>query len=67
MYVYVCVCVCVCVWECVCVFTSIHYEGLICLDQLGDQGNRSTMSDLHRYFRMQNLTFLTSHFILLPQ
>ena len=28
--------VCVCV--CVCVFTSIHREGFICLDQLGYQG-----------------------------
>ena len=36
----VCVCVCVCVrlcvfvTTCVCVFTSIHREGFICLDQL---------------------------------
>ena len=35
------VCVCVCV--CVCVFTSIHCEGFICLEQLGLLGNRSTM------------------------
>ena len=35
------VCVCVCV--CVCVFTSIHREGFICLEQLGLPGNRSTM------------------------
>ena len=35
--VYVCV-LCVCVCACVCVFTSIHHEGFICLDQLGHQG-----------------------------
>ena len=32
----VCKCACVCV--CVCVFTSIHCEGFIYLDQLGYQG-----------------------------
>ena len=39
----VCVCVCVCVCMCVCVFTLIHHEGFICLEQLGLPGNRSTM------------------------
>ena len=38
----VCVCVCVCVYVCVCVcafvFTSIHRERFICLDQVGYQG-----------------------------
>ena len=34
----VCVCVCACVCVCVCVCTSIHREGLICLDQLDYQG-----------------------------
>ena len=35
----VCVCMfaCVCVCVCVCVFTSIHCEGFICLDQVGHQ------------------------------
>ena len=37
----VCVCVCVCVLArarvCVCVFTSIHREGFLCLDQVGYQ------------------------------
>ena len=28
---------------CVCVFTSIHLEGFICLEQLGMPGKRSTM------------------------
>ena len=41
LYIYVCVCVSVCVsvcvFMCVCVFTSIHCEGFICLDQLGYQ------------------------------
>ena len=54
-------CVYVCV--CVCVFTSIHREGFICLDQVGYQGTdqRATLKTLnsyvdflHRYFRMQN-------------
>ena len=31
-------CVCVCVYVCVYVFTSIHCEGFICLDQLEYQG-----------------------------
>ena len=36
----VCVCVSVCVYMCVCVcvFSSIHREGFICLDQLEYQG-----------------------------
>ena len=34
----VCVYVCVCVCVCVCLFTSIHREGFICLDQLRYQG-----------------------------
>ena len=42
----------------VCVFTSIHREGFICLNQLGLLGNRSTSaSSLYLYFGMQNLTF----------
>ena len=39
--VVVVVVVCLCV--CVCMFTSIHREGFICLEQLGLPGNRSTM------------------------
>ena len=59
IYVYICACVCVCV----CVFTSIHREGFIYLDQLGYQGTDqrccvdTTASSLHRYLGMQNLTF----------
>ena len=62
----VCVCVCVCMYVCVCVFTSIHHEGFICLEQVGYQGTdqcvmlktlNSYVDFLHRYFRMQNLTF----------
>ena len=38
MCVCVCVCVCVCaracVCMCICVYTPIHCEGFICLDQL---------------------------------
>ena len=68
-----CACVCVRVCVCVCLFTSIHSEGFICLDQLGYQrtNHQCYVEDvifyaksLHRFFRMQNLTFLTSHFIL---
>ena len=51
---------CVCV--CVCVFTSIHCEVFICLDQLCYQDVvlktlDSSAGSLHRYFGMQNLTF----------
>ena len=57
-------CVCVCV--CVCVFTSIHREGFICLDRWYTREQiidvvlktlNSYADSLHRYFRMQNLTF----------
>ena len=58
----VCVCVRVCVCVCVCVFTSIDCEGLICLYQLGitDVMLKTLIcyaKSLHRYFRMQHLTF----------
>ena len=54
----------VCVYVCVC--TSIHREGFICLDQVGYQEQindvmlktlNSSADSLHRYFGMQNLTF----------
>ena len=59
-----CVCVCVCVW--LCVFTSFHREGFICLDHLRYQGtDQQCCADdvgfLCRfpsgYFGVQNLTF----------
>ena len=34
---------------CVCVFTYIHREGFICLEQLGVPGNRSTMLRWRRW------------------
>ena len=63
----VCVCVCVCVCACVCVFTSIHSEGFICLDQLECQGTdqrcfAEKVSFIH--FRMRYRAFLCSQFIL---
>ena len=43
------------------IFTSIHCEGFICLDQVGYQG-----TDMLKTFisYAKHLTFLTSHFIL---
>ena len=37
---------------CVCVFTSIHREGFICLDQLEMPGNRSMMLCRRLFFLM---------------
>ena len=53
---FVCVCVCVCV----CVFTSIHHEGFIRLEQLERQGTDQrcvgdviiSANSLYRYFRL---------------
>ena len=72
----VCVSVCLCGCGCVWVRTSIHREGFICLDQVGYQGadQRCYVEDVNflyqvssSYFRMEDLTFLTSHFILFAQ
>ena len=58
------------VW--VCMFTSIHREGFICLEELECQGtindvmlktSLSTAKSFHCYFRMKYRAFLTSHFI----
>ena len=53
---------CVCVRVCVC--TSIHREGVICMDHARKQISdvmlkmlNSYADPLQRYFRMQNLTF----------
>ena len=67
-------CVCVCV--CVCVFTSIHPECFIGLEQLECHGINQRCfvimflffnKPLYHYFRINQQVFLTSHFILFPQ
>ena len=76
----VCVCVwacgraCVCVYVCVCVCLRPSTVKALSLwnrydtsEQINDVMMKTLFScakSLHRYFRMQNLTFLTSHIIL---
>ena len=65
---FVCVCVCVCV--CLRPFTMKALSVWISWDtreQINDVMLKTLISyakSLHRYFRMQNLAFLSSHFIL---
>ena len=62
-----CVCVRARARVCVCVFTSIHSEGFICLDQLECQGTDQRFfaeKVSFIYFRMRYRAFLCSQFIL---
>ena len=67
----VCVCACVCVCVCVCLFTSIHSEGFICLDQLRYQRTNHQCyvedvifyaNSLHRFLAILSCSHTTSHF-----
>ena len=72
VYVCVCICVCVCVHVCVSAFTVKVSSVWISWDtreQINDVILKKLISSaksLHRYFRMQHITCLTSHFILFP-
>ena len=74
--VYVCVYVCVCVCVCTSVYVlskakaSSVWISWDTREQINDVILKTLISyakSLHRYFRMQHLTFLTSHFILFAQ
>ena len=74
-YECVCVCACVCVCVCVCVRPSTIKASSFWIrrdtrEHINDVMLKTLISYakfLHCYFRMQHLTFLTSHFILFSQ